>query len=64
VLRREPPETEQKPTSTETEIRVTRSKLESKRRRREFLLYGWALIAFLVFLYYVTRDRGGPAGGG
>jgi hypothetical protein len=33
-------------------------------KRREFLLYGLALLFFLVFLYYVTRDRGGSSDGG
>jgi len=63
VLRREPPGTAEKPTATETEIRVTRSKLKWRRKRRELLLYGWALLAFLVFLYFVTRDRGGSSAG-
>ena len=57
------PEATEKPTATETEIRATRAGYQWKRRRREFLLYGWALVAFLVFLYFVTRDRGGSTEG-
>ena len=34
-----------------------------KRRRREFLLYGWALLLFLMFLYFLTRARDGSSGG-
>ena len=31
--------------------------MKAKRTRRELLLYGVALVLFLAFLYYVTRDR-------
>jgi len=62
-LRHAPPNSAEKPSSTETEIRATRAALKWKRRRREFLLYGWALLLFLLFLYYVTRDRGGSSDG-
>lgn len=57
-----PPETVERPTSTETEIRATRTAQEWKRKRREFLLYGSALLCFVVFLYFVTRERAAPDG--
>jgi DNA-directed RNA polymerase subunit RPC12/RpoP len=43
--------------STEREIQRTRLTLRRKRGRRIFLLYGSALLVFLVFLYYITRER-------
>jgi len=49
-----PPE---KPNSTEKEIRTTRARQAREQKRREFLLYGAGLLVFLIFLYYVTRDR-------
>jgi hypothetical protein len=55
--RRKAPENVAKPTATETEIRATRAAGERKRRRRDFLLYGSALLCYLVFLYFITRDR-------
>lgn len=45
--------------STEREIRATRSFIERKRRRRELLLFGGGLLLFLVFLYFITRERSG-----
>lgn len=41
----------------EREIKATRGAMKAKRKRRELLLYGLALVLFLAFLYYVTRDR-------
>ena len=61
--RRKPTEIEEKPTSTETEIRATRASYQRKERRREFLLYGSALLAFVCILYYLTRDRGSSSDG-
>lgn len=43
--------------STEREIRATRSSLKWRRKRREFLLYGTCFLLFLAFLYYITRQR-------
>jgi hypothetical protein len=57
-LRPKPPENAEKPTSTETEIRATRTAQEWKRKRREFLLYASALLCFVVFLYFVARSTG------
>lgn len=37
------------------EISKTRSAMRWKRKRRDFLLYGSALILFAVVLYYLTR---------
>jgi hypothetical protein len=31
--------------------------MKAKRKRRELLLYAVALVLFLAFLYYVTRER-------
>ncbi len=52
------------PNPTEREIQVTRAGHARKQKRREMLLYGWALLLFLVFLYYVTRDRSNSSDGG
>jgi hypothetical protein len=61
---RRPKPPAERPTSTETEIRATRSAYEWKQKRREFLLYGFALLCFAVFLYFVTRPSGqAPEGG-
>ena len=57
-LRRNPPKIKEKPTSTEAEIRATRASYRRKQKRREFLLYGSALLVFLGLVYYLTRDRG------
>ena len=58
-----PEHTQEHPSTTEKEIRATRRGYEWKRRRRDFLLYGSALAAFLGFLYFLTRDRGGSSNG-
>ncbi len=43
----------------EREIRATRGAIRAKRKRRELLLYSIALVLFLSFLYFVTRERDG-----
>lgn len=48
----------------EREIKATRHAMKAKRKRRELLLYGTAIILFLTFLYYITRDRGSSVEGG
>jgi hypothetical protein len=58
------PQAAGKPTSTETEIRATRAAGDRKRRRRDLLLYGSALLCYLAFLYFITRDRGSSIDGG
>jgi hypothetical protein len=45
------------PSSTEREIRATRMKIKRKRKTREFMLYGFGLLLFLLFLYYITRPQ-------
>jgi hypothetical protein len=57
-----PPKSTEKPSSTETEIRATRAGYRWKQKRREFLIYGAAILVFLVFIYFLTRDRGAPSG--
>ena len=42
----------------EREIKATRGAMDVKRKRRELLLYVTAMVLFLTFLYYLTRDRG------
>ena len=51
------------PTATEREIRATRNSYQWKHHRRDFLLYSSALLVFVGFLYYLTRDRGGSSNG-
>jgi hypothetical protein len=51
---------EEAPTATETEIRATRGAYRRTQKRREFLLYGSALLCFVVFLYFVTRPAAQP----
>lgn len=46
------------------EIKATRAAMKAKRKRRELLLYTAAIVLFLTFLYYITRDRGGSIEGG
>ncbi len=43
--------------STEREIRATRMKIKRKRKMRELMLYGFGLLIFLGFLYYITRPE-------
>lgn len=63
ALRPKPPKTAAKPTATETEIRTTRGSYSRRRKRREFLIYGSAVLVFLAFIYFLTRDRGASSGG-
>lgn len=49
---------------TVREIRSTRNALVWKRKRREILLYGGAVLFFLAFLYFITRERGASPDGG
>jgi hypothetical protein len=35
----------------------TRQSIQRKHARREFLLYSTALLLFLAFLYFITRER-------
>lgn len=60
--RRQLAEIAEEPTSTEKEIRVTRASYQWQQKRREFLLYGLALLVFAGILYYLTRYRGGSSG--
>ena len=48
-------------TGVEREIRATRGAIKAKRKRRELLLYAAAVVLFLAFLYYITRERGGSS---
>lgn len=57
VYRYADPEESKPLTPTEREIKTTRLAIRRKRARREFLLYGSALLLFLAFLYYITRER-------
>jgi hypothetical protein len=43
--------------ATEREIRTTRASIKWKRTRRELLLYGSGILLFMLFLYYITRER-------
>jgi len=47
----------------EREVRSTRKAMDWRRKRREFLLYGVGILCFLVFLYFITRERGGSLDG-
>jgi hypothetical protein len=49
---------------TVREIRATRNALAWRRKRRELLLYGTGALLYLVFLYFITRERGGSPDGG
>ncbi len=44
-------------TSAAHMLKAARASKQLKRKRREFLLYGGALLLFVLFLYYVTRER-------
>ena len=50
--------------SVDREVQATRSAMQLKRKRRELLLYGVGILLFLVFLYFITRERGTPSDGG
>ncbi len=43
----------------EREIRATRALARRRIMRREFLLFGGALLLFATFLYFVAFNRGG-----
>jgi hypothetical protein len=43
------------PTSTEREIRSTRTQIRWKRKKQELLLYALGLLVFLLALYFITR---------
>ena len=51
------------PSSHAREVREARLTQSAKRKRRELLLYGVALLVFLAFLYYISRYHGSPAAG-
>jgi hypothetical protein len=57
VYRYETPADESPLTPAEREIQNTRMAIRRKRARREFLLYSSALLLFLLFLYFITRER-------
>jgi hypothetical protein len=44
-------------TSNVPALKAARVSKQWKRKRREFLLYGSALLFFIFFLYYITRER-------
>jgi hypothetical protein len=50
--------------ASEREVRTTRSVMVWRRKRREFLLLGAGVLCFLVFLYFITRERDGSPDGG
>ena len=49
--------------STEREIRATRNARKWRRKRVEFVIYGTALLLFVVVLYFITRARSAPDAG-
>jgi hypothetical protein len=49
---------------SEREVRATRNAMVWKRKRREFFLYAAGVLCFLLFLYVITRERGGSPDGG
>ncbi len=51
----------QETSGTEREIRATRRNIRRKRVKREFLMYAAGLVLFLVFLYFLTRERTSPS---
>ena len=42
-------------TSTEREIRATRTKMKRKRKTRALIIYSAGVVLFLMFLYYLIR---------
>ena len=52
------------PSSVEAELRATLAIRTRKRKRRECVLYGCALILFLVFLYGLVFRAGISGNGG
>jgi hypothetical protein len=57
VYRYAEPESQLPLTKTEREITSSRLAIRRKRSRRELILYSTALLLFLAFLYYITRER-------
>ena len=49
------PDREGGPTSTEREIRSTRSAIRWRRKKQEVALYLMGLVVFLIILYFITR---------
>ena len=49
--------------STEREIRATRHAKDWRRKQRDLVVYGLALLLFLAFLYFITRVRNTPEAG-
>ena len=47
----------------EREIKATRGAMNKRRKRRELLLFATAMVLFLSFLYYLTRERSDSAVG-
>lgn len=45
-------------------LKAARASKQLERKRREFLLFGGALLLFILFLYYITRERAPAADGG
>ena len=50
-------------TSAVRTLKATRASKQWRRKRREFLLYGSALLLFIFILYYLTRERAPAADG-
>lgn len=57
VYRYEAPPNSGPLTPAEREIQNTRLAVRRQRSRREVLLYSSALVLFLLFLYFITRER-------
>ncbi len=49
--------------STEREIRATQNVKTWRRKRRDLFIYGTALLIFIVFLYFITREELRPSDG-
>jgi hypothetical protein len=49
--------------STEREIRATRNAKNWRRKRVELVIYGTALLLFVVVIYFITRARSAPDAG-
>jgi len=47
------------PSGAEREVSATRRSIKWRRKRRELLLYGTGFALFLIFLYYISRQREG-----
>jgi len=51
-------------TSAARVLKAARASKQLERKRREFLLFGGALLLFVLFLYYITRERAPASDGG